>query len=214
MVRTGSDGHVGALLAACANALADAGAAAPFAEALASLRPGSAHVATPSCDLPVLRWWDECLAQPGPPAAREIADALAALRPELCFVQNPNYVAAEPSTGFLERYGYAVLAGPRSGPHALIEHPGLAFGVLLLGPHTTYPTHVHPASELYLPLGRARWSVRDGPLVERPSGVPIVHRSGEPHETRTAETPLAALYVWLGELGTAARVVERGLTRP
>jgi hypothetical protein len=214
MVRTGSDGHVGALLAASAIALAGHSAAAPFAEAIASIRPVLAAPAASGCDLQVLRWWDACLAQPGPPAARAIADALAALRPRLGFVQNPNYVATEPADGFLARYGYAVIAGPRSGPAALVEHPELAFGVLLLGPHTTYPTHVHPASELYLPLGRARWSVRGGPLVERPSGVPIVHRPGEPHETRTAETPLAALYVWLGELGTAARVVEQGLTRP
>jgi hypothetical protein len=214
MVRTGSDGHVGALLAACAVALGGDDAAAPFAEALASVRPGLAASATCGCELPVLRWWDECLAQPGPPAAREIADALAALRPQLCFVQNLNYVAAEPADGFLARYGYAVIAGPHSGPAALVEHRGLAFGVLLLGPHTTYPTHLHPASELYLPLGRARWSVHGGPLVERPPGAPIVHRSCEPHETRTAETPLAALYVWLGDLETAARVVAKGLTRP
>src|SRR3954471_2655259 len=179
MVRTGSDGHVGALLAACAVALDGDAAAAPFADALASIQPGPAASATGGGDLPVLRWWDACLAQPGRPAARAIADALAALRPLLGFVQNPNYVAAEPSRGFLARYGYAVIAGPRSGPPALVEHPGLAFGVLLLGPHTTYPTHVHPASELYLPLGRARWSVHDGPLVERPAGVPIVHRSRE-----------------------------------
>jgi hypothetical protein len=202
------------LLAACADALADARAAAPFAAVLATLRPGPTGSPASGAVLPVLRWWDDCLAQPGPPAAREIAGALAALRPALSFVQNPNYVAAPPSHGYLERYGYTVLAGPRSGPPALIEHPGLAFGVLLLAPHTTYPTHVHPASELYLPLGTASWSVRDGPLVERPAGVPIVHRSSEPHETRTAETPLAALYVWLGELETAARIVEPGLTRP
>ncbi len=100
-----------------------------------------------------------------------------------------------------------MLAGPAAGPPALVAHPGLAFGVLLLGPDTTYPTHVHPAAELYLPLGPARWSVADRPLVERPVGAPIVHLPDEPHETRTATTPLAALYVWLGELGTAAQIL-------
>jgi hypothetical protein len=86
--------------------------------------------------------------------------------------------------------------------------------VLLLGPETTYPTHVHPAAELYLPLGPACWSVDAGPLVERPSGAPIVHGPNQPHETRTGEVPLAALYVWLGELETAARILGPGFTRP
>ncbi len=47
----------------------------------------------------------------------------------------------------------------------------------------------------------------DRPLGERPAGPPIVHAPNEPHETRTGELPLAALYVWLGELETAARIL-------
>jgi Dimethlysulfonioproprionate lyase len=101
-----------------------------------------------------------------------------------------------------------VLAGPPAGPPALAAHAGLAFGVLLLGPDTTYPAHVHPAAELYLPLGRARWSTGGRPLAERAAGVPIVHVPNEPHATQTAEAPLAALYVWLGELGTAAQILS------
>lgn len=213
MVGAGSDGQVAALLAACAAALDDP-LAAPFAAALADLDPGAATETGSTGSLPVLRWWEQCLAQPGPAVSRGIARALRALRPSLSFVQNPNYVAAPPTAGFLERYGYAVLAGPSTGPPALIEHAGLAFGVLLLGPHTTYPTHVHPAAELYLPLGAATWSLGGAAPQLRPAGTSIVHRANEPHETRTGATPLAALYIWLGELGTAARVLDLGLTRP
>jgi Dimethlysulfonioproprionate lyase len=214
MLRTGSDGQLGALLAACSLLLAGDPAAAPFAAALATIDPERALPDAPPASLPVLRWWDDCLAETPPAALGQVARALGSLRPSLAFTQNPNYVASPPSPTFLERYGYAVLAGPPSGPAALVPHPALAFGVLLLGPETRYPTHVHPAAELYLPLGRAHWSAGGRPLVERPAGVPIVHVPNEPHATRTAGTPLAALYVWLGELETAAQILGPGLTRP
>jgi hypothetical protein len=209
MVRGGSDGLLGALLAASSSLLAGDAAAAPFASALATIDASGTLTEAPEATLPVLRWWEASLGQPGPPAARRLAGALAALRPSLVFTQNPNYVASPPSPAFLGRYGYAVLAGPPSGPSALVTHTGLAFGVLLLGPETTYPNHVHPAAELYLPLGTARWSASGRPLAERAAGVPIVHVPNEPHETRTGEAPLAAIYVWLGELETAAQILER-----
>lgn len=214
MVRTGSDGRVAALLDACATALAGVPAAVPFAAAVASLAPSDATLPARQAALPVLRWWDESLDQPAPEPVRQVADALRALRPSLAFTQNPNYVASPPSATFLERYGYTVLAGPASGPSALIEHSALAFGVLLLGPETVYPTHVHPAAELYLPLGRASWSVGGAPLEPRDAGTPIVHVPHEPHETRTGASPLAALYLWLGDLETAARILQPGFTRP
>jgi hypothetical protein len=207
MVRTRSDGRVEALLDACATTLAGDLAAAPFAAAIASIAPARPLLPAREGTLPVLRWWEECLDQPGPEPVRRAACALRALRPSLTFTQNPNYVAAPPSATFLERYGYAVLAGPAAGAPALIEHPGLAFGVLLLGPETVYPTHVHPAAELYLPLGQASWSVSGGPLELREAGTPIVHGPNEPHETRAGVAPLAALYLWLGALETAARIL-------
>jgi hypothetical protein len=209
MVRARSDGQLGALLDACERLLADDDDAAPFAAALATVERDRTLAQAPAATLPVLRYWEASLSQTGPAAVRPLAGALGALRPALVFTQNPNYVASPPSPGFLRRYGYTVLAGPPSGPSALVPHPDLAFGVLLLGPETTYPTHVHPAAELYLPLGPARWSAAGRPLAERPAGVPIVHIPNEPHETRTGDAPLAALYVWLGELGTAAQILER-----
>jgi len=202
------------LLASLAALLEDAPAAAPFAAALETIDPALARAAGLSRPLPVLEWWDECLAQPGPPAARALAGALLDLRPMLAFTQNPGYVASPPSPTFIARYGYAVLAGPASGPPALVEHADLAFGVLLLGPETTYPPHLHPAAELYLPLGPADWRVQDGPLRERPAGAPIVHAPNEPHETRTRRVPLAALYVWLGALDIDARFAVPAVTPP
>jgi hypothetical protein len=217
MVRTESDGQLATLVAALADRIAATPAAAAFRDALATLAPevGSHRAEAPiDSDLPVLAHWNEALAQPGPPAVRAAADALRALRPALRFAQNPNYVAAPPSPGFLDRYGYAVLVGPPSGPPALVERDDMALGVLVLGPETSYPTHVHPAAELYLPLGAASWGVDRGPLVERPAGTPIVHAPHVPHETRTGASPLAALYLWLGSLDVAARILPAGVTPP
>ena len=207
MLRTGSDGPLATILAACAGTLADAPGHAPFRAALASIDAGSA--AAPACPAPPppSACFARALAQPGPPAARAIAAALGELRPSLSFTQNPAYVAAPPDARFLERYGYAVLAGPASGPTALVEHPGLALGVLVLGPETLYPLHRHPARELYLPLGPARWSRGGRPLAMRPAGVPIVHAPDEQHATCTDEAPLAALYLWLGSLEVGATLV-------
>jgi hypothetical protein len=214
MVRTGSDGALAALLDAVAEQLAGVVEAAPFADALAGLDARDTVAHDPGRALGVLRWWDDALARPGPPPTRAAAAALNELHPRLRFTQNPNYVAAPPDPRFLGRYGYAVLAGPRSGPPALVRAETLAFGVLLLGPGTTYPTHVHPAAELYVPLGPAAWSVGDGPLVERAAGTPIVHAPDVAHATRTGAAPLAALYVWLGALATDARLLPAGLRRP
>jgi hypothetical protein len=207
MVRPGSDGPLAALLASLADALAEEPRAEAFAAALETIDPPASVRSRAASELPVLDWWDECLAQTGPASMHATVRALDELRPALTFTQNPNYVASPPSPGFLARYGYAVIAGPRSGPPALVAHDGLAFGVLLLGPETTYPTHLHPAAELYLPLGPADWSVRGSPLGERASGSPIVHAPNEPHVTRTGRAPLAALYVWLGSLDVDARFV-------
>jgi hypothetical protein len=214
MVRTGSDGPLAALLANLAALLENEPAAMPFAAALETIEPARAQAAGPVAPLPVLECWDACLAQPGLPAARALAGALRELRPLLAFTQNPGYVASPPSPTFIARYGYAVLAGPASGPPPLVEHPDLAFGVLLLGPETTYPTHLHPAAELYLPLGAADWSLHDGPFSERPAGAPIVHAPNEPHATRTRRAPLAAFYVWLGALEIDARFAAPAVTPP
>ncbi|HEY1480085.1 MAG TPA: dimethylsulfonioproprionate lyase family protein [Gaiellales bacterium] len=208
MVRKGSDGSLEALIAALADTLAPERDArhAPFAAALETIVPAF-DAAPETRSLPVLEHWTRSLTLPAPAPVEALARALDDLRPALAFTQNPNYVAAPPSPGFLDRYGYAVLAGPAEGPPALVRHPSLALGVLLLAPATRYPTHVHPAAELYLPLGPAGWSLGDGALVVRPAGTPIVHAPNEPHATETGATPLAALYLWIGEISVAATLV-------
>ena len=97
---------------------------------------------------------------------------LAALGPALGWVQNPNYVAAPPSPDFLGSYGYAVLAGPGG----LVASEALALGVLMLGPGIHYPTHRHPAVEIYVPLaGEAEWQKGEEPWRREPPGAVIRH---------------------------------------
>ncbi len=128
------------------------------------------------------------------------------MAPRLSWTQNPNYRRSPPTPDFLDNYGYAVLAGPADGPPALARHDRLAFGVLLLGPHTHYPLHHHPAAEVYIPLNSAEWWRGDGPWREQRPGAVIHHPPDLPHATRAGDAPLLALYLWHGELATHAKL--------
>jgi quercetin dioxygenase-like cupin family protein len=77
----------------------------------------------------------------------------------------------------------------------------------MLGPATTYPGHRHPAEEVYVPLaGTAWWQRGDEPWRRVAPGRPIHHPPLMSHATRTGGSPLIALYLWRGEIGTHARL--------
>src|SRR5262249_13521798 len=94
--------------------------------------------------LPVCSFWDEAIARAGA-AGSPLAGIVNRLAPHFSWTQNPNYRRKPPDPGFLDRYGYAVIVGPRDGPPALAVDSRVAIGVLLLGPDTHYPLHSHPA---------------------------------------------------------------------
>jgi hypothetical protein len=48
----------------------------------------------------------------------------------------------------------------------------------------------------------------DGPFVARPPGAVIYHPPNLVHATRTGAQPLAALYLWTGDLATYARIIS------
>src|SRR5262249_23600516 len=140
-------------------AAADGGDAAAdyrrFAGLVRALRGEAARppAAAVPFGLPVCRFWAPALATPDRQAPLAgLIHALQVLGPWLVWTQTPNLRQSPPSADFLDRYGYAVIAGPAEGPPALIGHAALALGVLLLGPRTHYPLHRHPAIELYVPL--------------------------------------------------------------
>jgi quercetin dioxygenase-like cupin family protein len=104
-----------------------------------------------------------------------------------------SYTIAEVSAAFLDAYGWTELCaldGPTPSRH-------LACGVLLLGPHLTYPPHQHEAEEIYVPLaGTAAWQRGAESWREQPPGSVIHHSRHEPHAMRTGTTPWVALYLW------------------
>lgn len=206
--------HLAVFLADLARLVEGAGAGAAaadrrrFAELIRELR--GQGISAPSgapFGLPVCRFWAPALegADGREPLAAMIR-ALQALGPWLVWVQNPNYRRSPPAADFLDRYGYAVIAGPADGPAALVGHAALALGVLLLGPHTHYPRHSHPATELYVPLNAGEWWRGEGPWRSEPAGAVIHHVSEIPHATRAGDAPLLAVYLWAGDLGTHARL--------
>ena len=163
--------------------------------ALCAVKPGPG-----AADLPVCRFWPALSAKGGP-----LMTPLAGLAPQFRWVQNPNYVAAPPDPDFLRNYGYVVLAGPGG----LVESERLALGFLLLGPQTHYPTHRHPAAEIYIvAAGPAEWRKGEDPWHIEPEGSVIRHETMMPHATRTLAEPLLAIYLWQGDLKTHARIVS------
>jgi quercetin dioxygenase-like cupin family protein len=148
----------------------------------------------------VRRFWPAISAGGG-----TLVEPLAALEPHFHWVQNPNYVAAPPDPDFLRNYGYVVLAGPGG----LVETQNLALGFLMLGPGTHYPTHRHPAVEIYVPVaGHAEWRKGEDSWRIEPPGSVIRHETMVPHATRTLSEPLLAIYLWQGDLKTHARIVS------
>ena len=184
-----------------------------FGELLQELRDAAMHApeAAAPFALPVCRFWAPAFEMSGAPEPLAgIRRALRALGPWLAWVQNPNYRRSPPSADFLDRYGYAVIAGPADGAPALVGHAALALGVLLLGPHAHYPQHHHPAVELYVPLNAGDWWRGDGPWRREPAGAVIHHGSEVAHATRAGDAPLLAIYLWSGDLGTHARLTGTG----
>jgi quercetin dioxygenase-like cupin family protein len=139
-------------------------------------------------------------------AVPDLAEPLEIMLPALRWTQNPNYRRRPPSADFLTRYGYAQFVGPADVP-TLLANERLALGVLMLGPGTIYPAHSHPAEELYVPLAPARWQRGEETWRDRRAGDLVHHPSGMMHATEAGEAPLLALYLWLGDLGTAAEIL-------
>jgi quercetin dioxygenase-like cupin family protein len=147
----------------------------------------------PPSGVPVLRWLPH-IRRSAPAFSTPLVNTLAAAATSLAWRRS--YSPAAVGAHFYENYGwteFAGLIGPAPSKH-------LACGVLLLGPHVTYPPHRHEAEEIYVPLaGTAGWKHGDGPWRERPPGSVIHHARYEPHAMQTGQEPLLALYLWRSE---------------
>jgi quercetin dioxygenase-like cupin family protein len=195
-------------LAALARAVLDSLRAPELARFLADWPPGpepapaSARDAAPAGPaLPVLRFLPRIAADRASFGAAFVA-ALCRAAPRLAWRQT--YTEREVGAAFLQNYGWTELvpaAPSRTGAQ-------ISCGVVVLGTHTLYPHHRHPAEEIYLPLsGTAAWLKGDAPWRERAPGTLIHHLSEEPHAMRTGDEPLLAMYLWHGTgLGQKARL--------
>jgi quercetin dioxygenase-like cupin family protein len=140
--------------------------------------------------LPVLRWLPQ-VCQVAPPFSSPFVDALAEAAPLLAWRRS--YTLEEVGAEFLDNYGWTELMG-LEGPN---PSRNLACGVLLLGPHVTYPPHAHEAEEIYVPLaGTAAWKRGSESWDDRAPGTVIHHAPHEPHAMQTASSALLALYLW------------------
>jgi quercetin dioxygenase-like cupin family protein len=147
----------------------------------------------PSSSVPVLRWLPQ-IRQSAPTFSAPLVTALVAAAASLAWRRS--YTPAAVGAQFYENYGWTEFAG-LTGP---VPSKHLACGVLLLGPHVTYPPHRHEADEIYVPLtGTAGWKHGDGPWRERLPGSVIHHGRYEPHAMQTGGEPLLALYLWRSE---------------
>jgi len=94
---------------------------------------------------------------------------------------------------------WAEIVGP---PESLFHSDHVCFGLTLIGPHTHYPAHTHPAVELYqVVAGTAQWQL-NGQWSTKPPGSFILHPSHAEHAMRTGEEPLLAIYSWSGAIHT------------
>jgi quercetin dioxygenase-like cupin family protein len=85
------------------------------------------------------------------------------------------------------------------GPNAPIASDRVCLGLTLLGPRTLYPSHSHPAIEIYyVAAGTAVWTL-DGVASERAPGTFVLHPSHAIHSMETAAEPLLAVYSWSGK---------------
>ena len=155
--------------------------------------------------LPVMQHLTAALAL-GSADTLSVCSSVDRLRCELCWRQNASYSGAD----FLDGYAYCEIVGPLGH----LRHTDVALGLLLLGPHATYPEHAHPAAEIYAVVaGRAEWRQGDRIWRARVPGERIHHASMEPHAMRTAGEPLLAAYLWQDHLHQGARLLPASSAR-
>lgn len=126
------------------------------------------------------------------PATSSLVESLRPVLSHLPWQYNYPDRADAPALG--ERIAFAEIIGPV----APWISPTVCVGFTLIAPHTYYPMHHHPATELYYVLaGNATWNLR-GVTQLRAPGTFILHPSEAEHAMRTNHEPLLALYTWSG----------------
>ena len=134
---------------------------------------------------------DDAAASPAPAAA--LAEALAAIEPQLCWQRRPG--AEDVPGNFADGHANATIVGDGG-----LELRGdVRIGVSLLAPHVTYPDHRHPPEELYAVLSPGSWRQDARPWHEPGPGGVVYNQPNVVHAMRSANAPLLAVWcLWAG----------------
>ncbi|CAH2598796.1 Cupin domain-containing protein [Rhodovastum atsumiense] len=147
---------------------------------------------------PVLRHLPACLQA----TDKGLAEALAPLADHLPW--HYGYPPRRDAPDLGRDIAFAELVGPAAPLHS----DEVCLGLTLIGPHSFYPLHAHPAAELYWVLsGAAAWTAGQVTQVH-PPGSYILHPPNLPHAMRTGAVPLLAAYTWTGEVAISSVYVE------
>lgn len=140
---------------------------------------------------PILEVADAALAKQNP-ATSAVLDLLRPLIRSLPWQYN--YPERVDLPGLGRHIAFAEIIGPA----APLVSETICVGFTLIAPETQYPTHHHPATELYWVLsGSATW-IHHGLAQRQEPGTFILHPSQAPHAMLTHGEPLLALYTWSG----------------
>lgn len=127
----------------------------------------------------------------GPAAA--LANALAAIEPQLCWQRRPG--AEDVPGNFVDGHANATIVGEGG----LEVRGDVRVGVSLLAPHVTYPDHRHPPEELYAVLSPGFWRQDAKPWHEPGPGGVVYNHPNVVHAMRSTSTPLLAVWcLWTG----------------
>ena len=150
-------------------------------------RKQSAHARNPAG----LRFLDDALQH----ADDDFAASLNALK--ATFRWRTFYEESDWSRPFLANFA----AGELVGPGCAVSSDTLVLGVLLIGPHTFYPAHAHPAVELYTVLaGKPQFKADEGTWRTLGNGAFAFHPADTEHTMKTLARPMLALYAWRGDI--------------
>lgn len=147
-----------------------------------------------SDSFPVMQHLDHAISLARENKAAVIADHFASVMDELRWSQNPSYNETNCSRSLLDGYAYAAMGGP-DGP---IECAAPRGGIMVMGPHVTYPDHRHGPKEVYLVLTPgAQWRLDEGEWFDVEAGDLLYHDAWQMHAMRTGDQPLLAFAGWI-----------------
>ena len=87
------------------------------------------------------------------------------------------------------------------GPTGIYRSDEGKIGFYLQAPNVYYPSHWHPAEELYYILhGTSGWAVDDKELVEKTRQSFVHHKSMQPHTMESWAEPVLAIWAWHGDI--------------